>query len=475
MRECSFDRPYALVGSRADCDVVLDDVASRALLVLATRRGVRAVVLATNSKRAGRRVVIAPDEPLKLGSQEVVVRASCDAVPEESDENRFLHVLSWKSGDFISQMVLPEETPILIGRKSPAHLVLDDGRLSGIHCCVFRSGNRVWAIDLGSANGIRVGERTDNCCELELGNTLRIGGQRLRYRRFASSDSPSPLEGRVAELEMELESKRSETSELKEKLSQVETDSASIRELERTLRSELSTVHAELSSFRFLNQRVERQLKSTGNNARALSEQVSKKNEECTTLRNELTAVTDQCDLVRKELSEREQQLAVVESIFEQQRVRCEDQEQRLAASEERISELERSLQEQQSLVEASDAQLAEQRATIEEQEARLTGLREECESLRSQLGAEFPARVARREAELERREAELDQLQEELRIERAVLRSLQQDVQQPQQADSVDETAEVDDDVIGQHDFHHVLDEALQALPRVPGERRPR
>ena len=71
-RTWNLGQPYALLGSHAQCDVVIDDptVSARALLLLATRHGIRGVVLSAGAKKDGRVIQVVPNQPLKLHDPE---------------------------------------------------------------------------------------------------------------------------------------------------------------------------------------------------------------------------------------------------------------------------------------------------------------------------------------------------------------------------------------------------------------------
>jgi|KBSSwiStaDraftv2_1062776.scaffolds.fasta_scaffold152165_4 serine phosphatase RsbU (regulator of sigma subunit) len=72
--------------------------------------------------------------------------------------------------------------PIVIGRSAPAHVVLDDQRLSRAHCRVCIALDEVIVIDLDSSNGTFVdGTRVTSGSPLPPGSRLQVGSHTLEH------------------------------------------------------------------------------------------------------------------------------------------------------------------------------------------------------------------------------------------------------------------------------------------------------
>ena len=81
--------------------------------------------------------------------------------------------------------------PVVIGRDSElSQVVLIDGQVSRAHCVVSREGSGFQAEDLGSRNGTFVNEKKIAKCLLKHGDTLRIGGTRIRLHLTQEAQDP---------------------------------------------------------------------------------------------------------------------------------------------------------------------------------------------------------------------------------------------------------------------------------------------
>jgi hypothetical protein len=70
---------------------------------------------------------------------------------------------------------------ITLGRNDDNNFILDDPSISGSHCVLFVSDSGVTIKDLGSANGIQVGNVLVDEAELQPGQLIQIGDVKLQY------------------------------------------------------------------------------------------------------------------------------------------------------------------------------------------------------------------------------------------------------------------------------------------------------
>jgi hypothetical protein len=82
------------------------------------------------------------------------------------------------AGPDAGRMFLIDKPRTLIGREG-VDLVLDDPEISRQHAAVEVAGQRVTVIDLGSANGIQVGDRSVGESPLENQGEFTVGGSTL--------------------------------------------------------------------------------------------------------------------------------------------------------------------------------------------------------------------------------------------------------------------------------------------------------
>jgi hypothetical protein len=74
--------------------------------------------------------------------------------------------------------------PVIVGRNTPADLILAGTTVSRRHCRLELSGGRLWLHDLASTNGTYVnGKRLTAAAPLDDGATIGVGAYRLRYHR----------------------------------------------------------------------------------------------------------------------------------------------------------------------------------------------------------------------------------------------------------------------------------------------------
>src|ERR1700761_6640934 len=80
--------------------------------------------------------------------------------------------------------------PVVVGRVTPATLVLEGGTVSRRHCQFSRLAGRVIVEDLGSTNGTQVnGQLIDTVVALEDGDVITVGDYKLRYHRRSAAET----------------------------------------------------------------------------------------------------------------------------------------------------------------------------------------------------------------------------------------------------------------------------------------------
>lgn len=103
---------------------------------------------------------------------------------EGTVEPRAVHWLEVTSPAVAATRVALSDTPLVIGRARPAHLLLPDGAVSRAHCQIEVTADGIKVTDLGSTNGTFVdGQRVEGSALLAEGGALRIGPYSLTYRR----------------------------------------------------------------------------------------------------------------------------------------------------------------------------------------------------------------------------------------------------------------------------------------------------
>lgn len=71
--------------------------------------------------------------------------------------------------------VMPADAPVLIGRELPAHIRVDDPRISRVHARIDVHGERWTVSDAGSTNGIYVDGRREQLVDVGAGATVHLG------------------------------------------------------------------------------------------------------------------------------------------------------------------------------------------------------------------------------------------------------------------------------------------------------------
>lgn len=403
------ERPYALLGSHPDCDIAVSGVASKCLLVLATGRGIRGLVLSRQAKKAGQLFRIDPNRSFRLGQFDVTVAPKSvpvDTDSEAADGEAPLAVVTWKADGCRRFLQIPDQKPILLGRSLPAELRVEDGELSGVHGCLVRFEQRLFVIDLLSTNGISVAGDRIRCSAVDPGKSFKAG---KHYYHFVELYRDAPTAKRPHGY-----------ASLQEQNSHAVMLCARLDGLLQFSQSRVAD--CELRVFQ-----LEQERNVLATTCLTLHEQLRQQEEE---LRSELKGQQEQ---LNAKLLQNDELVA---------------QSNRLREANVVLKQLKQEL----------EARLAETTACYDELKSSL--LREDG------IAAERVKLLADAEADLREREAELEQLRRELTTERLVLQSLRVD---DNDTDELPQPAPVEDDTcISSLDFHEMLAEALEALPAV-------
>lgn len=185
------DKPYARVGSKTGCEVLLPKTESprRGLYLHATDEGIFCLSLVepqANITVGGG--WLAPSQHVKLGS----LRISCrftegpDArtdLPDlrdkwiDHEDHDYLHIDTSEG-----PIQHPLRRPLtLIGNRKPSKLRLEHSSLSGCHCVIFVDQSRCWVVDLLSAHGTKLEGQRVEAAELRAGGLLHIGHVQITH------------------------------------------------------------------------------------------------------------------------------------------------------------------------------------------------------------------------------------------------------------------------------------------------------
>jgi hypothetical protein len=111
----------------------------------------------------------------------VLIRANAPR-PGAGTEDERAHYLAVVAGEHAGVRIELGTKPVVIGRKAPADLVLDDSQISRNHCRVSLVLGEVFVTDLGSSNGTMVdGVRISPNAVLPPGGRLQVGGHVLEH------------------------------------------------------------------------------------------------------------------------------------------------------------------------------------------------------------------------------------------------------------------------------------------------------
>ncbi len=199
-------RPVAVVGSDPRCDIVLagSRIPPRCFCVIAVNGVLLGSVLVDGSHSSiarFRRLTL--QRSLRLGcyqlkiallpeadGQEPLLDHSDETASEDGQET--VSTLQWKTGCVRHQFDLPRGVPILVGRRAPCHLQIDDAMMSSVHCLLLSLGKNLWLVDLCSRNGMSIRHRRVAADAISRGRSFRIGKTRVRW--LPGRTDPSALQ-----------------------------------------------------------------------------------------------------------------------------------------------------------------------------------------------------------------------------------------------------------------------------------------
>lgn len=478
-RSIEMQQPYALVGSHERCDIVLPDasIANRALLLIATSKGTRAIILSERSKRSGTILTVKPDRPLKVGPYTLQVEANTaevatdttteDPTPStteqtgsESNEHETppaVHTLTWKEQTVRKYAQLADQRPLIIGRKAPSHVRIQDNQFSGVHCCAFRAGNRMWIIDLASTNGVSVSSKPIQCSEVRTGKSFRVGSIRVHYTQLHTEEATASLQLNAQLRSKDADATQTAIEELEAKtnglqqevgaaINAAQRQLATIAQLE-TERDALRTTITELESkrdedaARIADQQVERaKLRTTIAELEAQREDhqsgianleaertrlESERDEHQATIAELTQAQHRQLELGQQAETERLNQIAALQNqLDEMQTNQLETLQAKLEASDRELTEAWTELTRLSDI----ESQMSAQQTQLNE----LNELTTRAESLQEELDRrdQSIAELLEQTEALSTRDAEVQRLQEELtaaHAEREATRQAQQ------------------------------------------------
>ena len=122
-------------------------------------------------------------------------------VPQPETVREPTHSLLLMADGMVRQRFVLPDHPIIVGRASPADIVLDDTTISRRHCRLSRADGHVVLEDLGSTNGTRInGAPLAAPATLDDGDVVGIGAHELHYQRH-SADEAAEIDALESDLE----------------------------------------------------------------------------------------------------------------------------------------------------------------------------------------------------------------------------------------------------------------------------------
>ncbi len=177
-------QPYALIGSDASCDVVLDDerLPGRCYVALVSPTGLLLGASLVRRSPArfqqldGERGIRAGRFRIQFGIAAAPLRLqeSSDLDPSKTRRS-VVGRLRWKVEGRRKFADLCTGKPLLLGRSKPSRLCVNDPAVSTVHGLLYLHDQQIWLVDLASRNGIRVNNRRVRCSTLNAGDSCVIG------------------------------------------------------------------------------------------------------------------------------------------------------------------------------------------------------------------------------------------------------------------------------------------------------------
>jgi pSer/pThr/pTyr-binding forkhead associated (FHA) protein len=99
-----------------------------------------------------------------------------------AEPERRVHFLEVVDGDGIGSRHVINDEGAVVGRKTPAEIVLPDSQISRTHCRLSSEGEDLWIEDLGSTNGTFLdGKRLQVVTALPVGSVMQAGRHYLKH------------------------------------------------------------------------------------------------------------------------------------------------------------------------------------------------------------------------------------------------------------------------------------------------------
>ncbi len=431
-------QPFALIGSHADCDVVVPDPAlpRRCFAICLTAVGlVGAAVAECSSPQRFRR--LDRRRGIRLGSHRITFP---DPIAEDESgaaagPGRSLRI-AWDGQDGSSSAKLRAGRAILFGRRSPSVITIDDRSVSTVHGFLYPDQESLWVIDLSSTNGTRVDGKPVRCGRIPAGGCFQVGTKQIEFRcdpaRRPRSIVVPPAEA-LPNPELERWIERCTLAE--QQAEQLGQQLASAQQDRQQLTDHIHTFESQLRDF--------------GAQQLALGRQQDTLHQEMIAGVESQGEWLDQVTRCERMLSERQAQLESEATKLDDERAAWKRELQ--AAQNEWTEQREREQQDlemqRQDLAqhyahvnEALDRRDAELKVTAEQLRGQGESIEADRESLRRDQELLVVGRIRvqrflrRREHELQARETALDQLQQSLESDAERLEQLRRSIEKMRQ-----------------------------------------
>jgi pSer/pThr/pTyr-binding forkhead associated (FHA) protein len=201
------DKPFAVVGSHEEADVVLADTPQRALYLHATDQGIYWIHLQPPEPaeyvtggwlHEGERVSVGPHQ-LGAGltkSSAIGAAPTADWLAKGSAHPPFPVVEISAHARVLGQRVLTRRLTV-VGRRKPATLGLSSRSVSISHCILYFDMSKLWAIDLLSTGGISVDDQPVEAAAVPTGSSVAIGLFELKFLHLSDPTQTEYVLGKV--------------------------------------------------------------------------------------------------------------------------------------------------------------------------------------------------------------------------------------------------------------------------------------
>lgn len=207
------ESPFALIGSRTDCDIVLppcDAIPDRAYFVCYVNGQFFGLNINARTRTHAKFMLIDPVRGIRLGKVRVKFCVSeqnhDDHVLSEADRTR-THILRWQENGKRRFVRLAKNKPLLVGRISSS-ICVDEPAIGNVHCLVVQTGGQLWVVDLtDGVTTIQVHNEQVGVAALSHRDRFEVNGIRFGFFKIKSEDpqpKSSESDARLAQWETEL-------------------------------------------------------------------------------------------------------------------------------------------------------------------------------------------------------------------------------------------------------------------------------